>query len=193
VNYWNKYTILSTCEQNTYLIEIASLALLFFQCFGMLQVRGIRFHFANDLVLLRSCAVKRSINCKKCALLAAMLLFHSCCFARNINQGWKNLDNTLLLLWKLILQKLIFWGCTMVWFYELHYREESHSNMLWCIQKWVVPRSFKLWMFSGTCCQKLSVESHWLKFFRMALTKQFRFYSTQVCDKRLANWIAIAE
>jgi len=85
VNYWNKYKILSTYEQNTYLIEIAFLALLFFQCFGMLQVRRVRFHCANGLVVLRSCALERSINCKKCALLAAMLLFHSCAFARSIN------------------------------------------------------------------------------------------------------------
>jgi len=93
VNYWNKYKILSTYEQNTYLIEIASLTFVFFQCFGMLQARGMRFHCANVLVVVRSCALKRSINCKKFALLAAVLLFHSCFFARSINQGWANLFN----------------------------------------------------------------------------------------------------
>jgi len=30
---------------------------------------------------------------KKCALLAAMLIFHSCSFAHSINQGWANLFN----------------------------------------------------------------------------------------------------
>jgi len=59
----------------------------------MLQVRGMRFHCANGLVVLCSCALKKSINCKKCALLAAMLLFHSCFFARSLNQGWANLFN----------------------------------------------------------------------------------------------------
>jgi len=34
----------------------------------------------------------------------------------------------------------------MVWFYELHYREKK-SQMSWCIQKLVVHRSFKLWVF----------------------------------------------
>jgi len=29
---------------------------MFFQCFGLLQVRGMRFHCANDLVGVRSCA-----------------------------------------------------------------------------------------------------------------------------------------
>jgi len=32
-----------------------------------------------------------SIGCKKCALFAATLLFHSCFFTHNsINQGWAN-------------------------------------------------------------------------------------------------------
>jgi len=46
---------LAKYEQSAYLIEIASHVLLFFQCFGMLQVRGMRFNYANDLVVLRSC------------------------------------------------------------------------------------------------------------------------------------------
>jgi len=29
--------------QNTYLIQIASLVFMFFQCFGLLQVRGMKF------------------------------------------------------------------------------------------------------------------------------------------------------
>jgi len=59
-----------------------------------------------------------------------------------------------------------------------------------CIQKWVVQTSFKLWVFSGTRGQKLTVDWHWLKFFKAS---QFRFYSRQVCDKRLSNWIAITD
>jgi len=34
-----------------------------------------------------------SIGCKKYALLAAVLLFHSCFFTHIINQGWANLFN----------------------------------------------------------------------------------------------------
>jgi len=29
---------------------------MLFQCFGMLQVREMRFHCSNDLVVLRTCA-----------------------------------------------------------------------------------------------------------------------------------------
>jgi len=61
----------------------------------MLQARGLRFHCANDLVVGYSAVAhfRGSINCKKCALLAAMLLFHSCFFTHRINQGWANLFN----------------------------------------------------------------------------------------------------
>jgi len=39
--------------------------------------------------------------------------------------------------------------------------------MLCSTQKWVVHWSFKFWvLLSGTYCQKLTVEWHWLKFFR---------------------------
>jgi len=34
-----------------------------------------------------------SIGCKKCVLLAAILLYHSCFFTQSINQGWANLLN----------------------------------------------------------------------------------------------------
>ena len=43
-----------------------------------------------------SCAfacLQRSIGCRKCALLAAILLFHSCFFTHGINQEWANLPN----------------------------------------------------------------------------------------------------
>ena len=59
-------------------------------------MRETRFHCANGLVLLRICAPSEgafSHCCRKCALLAAMLLFHSCFFAHNINQGLANLLN----------------------------------------------------------------------------------------------------
>jgi len=48
-------------------------------------MREMRFNCANDLVVLRICA--GSIGCKKCALLAAVLLTH------NINQGCANVFN----------------------------------------------------------------------------------------------------
>ena len=62
---------------------------MLFQWFGMLQVREMRFHYSNGLVVLR--ILRGSIGCKKCVLLAAMLLFHSCFFTHSINQGWANL------------------------------------------------------------------------------------------------------
>ena len=83
----------------------------------------------------------------------------------------------------------------MVWFYELHYREKIHSNMLCYTQKWVIHWHFNFWVFTFwnlwpniTC--------------RVALTKVFLtqiflhfgqsyFYSRQDCNKRLANWTAI--
>ena len=62
----------------------------------------------------------------------------------------------------------IFQGCTMVWFYELHYKEKIiQCNMLCYTLKWVIHWYFKFWvayLLSGTCRQKLSVEWHWLKF-----------------------------
>ena len=48
---------------------------------------------ARDEISLRKwsaqlrASVRGSISCKKCALLAAMLLFQSCCFAHSINQA----------------------------------------------------------------------------------------------------------
>ena len=56
----------------------------------MLQVREKRFHCANGLVVLREHWLH---CCRKCALLAAMLFFHSCFFTHSINQGWANLFN----------------------------------------------------------------------------------------------------
>jgi len=53
-NYWSKYKILLKYEQNTYLIQIDSLVFVFFQCFGLLQVRGMRFHCANGTAQLRT-------------------------------------------------------------------------------------------------------------------------------------------
>jgi len=38
-------------------------------------------------------SLEGALIAKKCALLAAMLLFHSCFFAHSINQGWANLFN----------------------------------------------------------------------------------------------------
>ena len=55
---WNigiSIKILSKYEQNACVMGTASLALLFFQCFGMFKVRGMRFHCANSLVVQRSC------------------------------------------------------------------------------------------------------------------------------------------
>jgi len=57
------------------LIEIASLVLLLFQCFGMLQVHGVRFPCANIWCYCAVAHFRGSINCKNCALLAAVLLF----------------------------------------------------------------------------------------------------------------------
>jgi len=57
----------------------------------MLQVREIRFHYANGLHggSTHLHTFRRSIGCKNCILLAAMLLFHSCVFTHSINQGWQ--------------------------------------------------------------------------------------------------------
>jgi len=85
----------------------------------------------------------------------------------------------------------------MVWFYELHYREKNHSNMLCYTQKWVMHWYFKFWVFT---CWNLSPEIKC----RVALTKvflsqillhfgQFYFYRRQVCNNRWANWTAITD
>jgi len=71
----------------------------------------------------------------------------------------RNLDNTLLKLCELILPNAYFSGCTMVWFYELHYRDQKVTAIR-CVH-W----SFKFWVFSGACRQKLTVKWQWLKFF----------------------------
>jgi len=50
--------------------------------------------WANGLVVLHICAPSEgALVATKCALLAAMLLFHSCSFTHSINQGWANLFN----------------------------------------------------------------------------------------------------
>ena len=53
------------------------------------------------------------------------------------------------------------------WFGYTNFIAEKkiHSNVSCYIQKWVLHWSFKFWVFSGTCRQKLIVEWHWLKFF----------------------------
>jgi len=54
-----------------------------------------RWDFTAEMVWWY-CAVAHfwgSIGCKKCPLLAAMLLFRSCFFTHSINQGWANLFN----------------------------------------------------------------------------------------------------
>jgi len=56
-------------------------------------VREVRFHCANGLVVLSICAPLEEHSLQKCALLAAMLLFHSCFFTHGIDQGWANLFN----------------------------------------------------------------------------------------------------
>jgi len=53
---------------------MASLVLLLFQCFGMVQVRSMRFHCANVWWYCALARFRGSINCQKCPLLAAMLL-----------------------------------------------------------------------------------------------------------------------
>ena len=40
----------------------------------------------------------------------------------------KNLDSMLLKLCELILPTVNFQGCTVVWFYELHYREKNSQQ-----------------------------------------------------------------
>jgi len=55
----------------------------------------------QDEISLRKCSggiahlrtFRGRISCKKCVLLAAMLLSHSCFFTHSINQGWTNLFN----------------------------------------------------------------------------------------------------
>ena len=59
----------------------------------------------------------------------------------------------------------------MVWFYELHYRETLQKNFATICR--TVYRNelctgllYSEYLLSGTCCQKLTVEFHWLTFFR---------------------------
>ena len=95
VNFWNKCKISGKYQRTTHLLQVASPFFVLFQWFGMLQVREMRFYYANGLhggsKHLRT--FRRSIGCKKCILLAEMLLFHSCVFTHSIYQGWANLFN----------------------------------------------------------------------------------------------------
>jgi len=107
----------------------------------------------------------------------------------------KNLDSTLLKLCDLILPGVHFSGMHdgLVLRTSLQ-RIKNHSTMLCYIQKWVVHWSFKFWVF--TCCHKLSVEWHWIKFFWIPIFLhfgKFNFYSSHVCATRLVNCTAITE
>ena len=68
-------------EQSTHLIQIASCFFNVMECW-----KCAKWDFAAQMV----CAVthfRGNIGCKKCALLATMLLFHSCFFTHSINQA----------------------------------------------------------------------------------------------------------
>jgi len=63
-------------------------------------------------------------------------------------------------------------------------KKSQQYVVLYSLQKWVVHWPFKFWVFSGICCQKLSVEWHWLKLFLEAVS----FVST--ADKFVTNgWL----
>jgi len=61
--------------------------------------------------------------------------------------------------------------------------------MLCYTQKWVVHWSLKFWVF--TCCQKLSVEWHWIKFLEPDFLAFRSIYFLQ--QSRLVNWTAITD
>ena len=95
----------------------------------------------------------------------------------------ENLDSMLLKLCELISQVFVFQGCTMVWFYELHYREKQFTAICCAIHRNELHTDIlnSGYLLSGTCCRKLSVcLTHIFLHFG-----QFYFYSIQVCDKRL--------
>jgi len=58
---------------------------MLFQCFGMLKIARdeILRKWSGGIAHLRT--LRGSIGCKKCTLLAAVLLFHSCFFIHSIN------------------------------------------------------------------------------------------------------------
>jgi len=66
---------------------------MLFQCFGMLKIARdeILRKWSGDTAHL--CTLRGSISCRKCTLLAAMLLSHSCLFTHGIYQGWSNVFN----------------------------------------------------------------------------------------------------
>ena len=65
-------------------------------------------------------------------------------------------------------QVFIFQGCTMVWFYELHCRETKFVAICHAVRRNELYTGllYSGYVLSGTCWQKLTVEWHWLKFFR---------------------------
>jgi len=69
--------------------------------------------------------------------------------------------------------------------------------VLYTEMSWVVHWYFKVWVLTfWNLSQKLSVEWHWLMFAVSQIFLhfgQFYFYSRQACNKRLANWTAIAD
>jgi len=90
-------------------------------------------------------------------------------------------------------------GRTMVWFYDLHYREKKFTIMCCSIRRneLYTGISNSGCLLSGTCCQKLSVEWHWLKFFEpdfLAFWSVLFLQQTslqQTVSK--ANWTAITD
>ena len=90
----------------------------------------------------------------------------------------------------------IFKGCGVVCFYELRYREKKiHCSMLRYTRKWVMQWYFKFWLFtfwnmpSKIKCRVILTKvflTHSLLHF-----DQLFFCSRQVCNKRLANWLAM--
>jgi len=92
----------------------------------------------------------------------------------------------------------IFQGFTIVWFYELHYREKRFIAICCALHRnelYTGPLNSG-YLLAGACRQKLNVEWHWLKFFLSQIFLhfgQFYFYSRHVCNTRLVNWTAITD
>ena len=88
--------------------------------------------------------------------------------------------------------------CTMVWFYELHYRKTKFAAICRAVytNELYAGLLYSGHLLSGTCWQKLTVEWHWLKFLWSQIFLhfgQFNFFSSPACDKRLVNWTATTD
>ena len=94
-------------------------------------------------------------------------------------------------------QVFIFQGCTKVWFYELHYRQNNSQQYVVLYTEMSIHWYFKFCVFTfWNLSPKIKCRVALTKVFLtqiFLLLGQFCVYSRQVCNKRLTNWTANAD